>query len=213
MLEDDPTEFFAPNKRAKHKVPSMYNSSNPTQKRKSPVQKKKTAIAKRPKIAISSDSDGEDERNITQVPQHVEEEKLRRNPPHIVFITAMITKCSGCDFKFVAPEHHRLNDMLFKYQMFRKYPDGMGEIQTATTHSPAYFHSQDLGCLHELKELEKVEMKDLYISNKTMEGLDKCHIKELKKQRMWDALMTTWQNLIESNEVQVGFLNIAMTRS
>ena len=47
-------------------------------------------------------------------------------------------------------------------------------------------------------------MKDLYISNKTMEGLDKHHIKELKKQRMWDALMTTWQNLIESNEVQVG---------
>ena len=57
-------------------------------------------------------------------------------------------------------------------------------------------------------------MKDLYISNKTMGGLDKCHIKELKKQRMWDALMTTQQNLIESNEVQVGsFLNIAMTRS
>ena len=141
MLEDEPTEFFAPSKRAKHKVPNVYNSSNPTQKRKPPVQKKKTATGKRPKIAISSDSDSEDERNITQVPEHVEEEKLRRNPPHIVFITAMITKCSGCNFKFTAPEHHRPNDMLFKYQMFRKYLNGKGEIKTATTHSPAYFHS------------------------------------------------------------------------
>ena len=34
MLEEDPTEFFAPNKQAKHKVPNVYNSSNPTQKRK-----------------------------------------------------------------------------------------------------------------------------------------------------------------------------------
>ena len=92
--------------------------------------------------------------------------------------------------------------MLFKYQMFRKYLNGKGEIKTATTCSPAYFHSRDLGCLCALEELKKIEMKDLYISNKTMEGLDKCHIKELKMWRMWDALMTTWQNLIESNEVQ-----------
>ena len=34
MLEDDCTEFFAPNKRAKHKVLNVYTSSNPTQKRK-----------------------------------------------------------------------------------------------------------------------------------------------------------------------------------
>ena len=102
MLEEDPTEFFAPNKQAKHKVPNVYNSSNPTQKRKPPVQKKRQ-IEKRPKIAISSGSHSEDERNMTQVPPHVEEEKLRRNPPSIVFITSMIKKCSGCNFKFIAP--------------------------------------------------------------------------------------------------------------
>ena len=130
---------------------------------------------------------------------------MRRNPPQIVFIAAIIKKCSGCNFRFTAPECCRPNDMLFKYQMFRKYPNGRGEIDTATTHSPAYFHSHDLGCLHKLEELQKIQMKDLYISNQTMEGLDKHHIKELKKRRMWDALMTTQQNLIESNEVQVSY--------
>ena len=113
------------------------------------------------------------------MPQHVEE-KLR-NPPHIVFITSMIQKCSGCNFKFTAPECHRLHDMPFKYQVFRKYPNGKGEIKTATTHSPAYFHSWDLGCLHELEELQNVQLKDVYIPNKTMYGLHKWHIKEQKK--------------------------------
>ena len=88
-LEDDLTEFFAPNKKAKHEVPNVYNSSKPTQKRKPSVQKKKPT-GKRSKIALSSDSDSDNEGNMTQVPQRVEKEKLRRNPPHIVFITSMI---------------------------------------------------------------------------------------------------------------------------
>ena len=138
---------------------------------------------------------------MTQVPPRVEEEKLRRNPPNIVFITSMIKKCSGCNFKFTAPERHKPNDMVFKYQVFRKYPNGKGEIKTATTCSPAYFHSRDLGCLHELKELQNVQVKDVYIPNKTMDGLHKQHIKELKKQKMWDTLITTRENLIRANEV------------
>ena len=48
-------------------------------------------------------------------------------------------------------------------------------------------------------------MNDLYIPNKTMEGLHKQHIKELKKQHMWDAIIRTRQNIIESNEVEVGY--------
>ena len=71
--------------------------------------------------------------------------------------------------------------MVFKYQIFRKYPNGKGGIKTATTRSAAYFHSWDLGCLHELEELQNVQLKDFYIPNKTMEGLHKQHIKELKK--------------------------------
>ena len=46
-------------------------------------QFRKKPTGKRPKIALSSDSDSDNEGNMTQVPQHVEEEKLRRNPPHI----------------------------------------------------------------------------------------------------------------------------------
>ena len=93
----------------------------------------------------------------------------------------MIQKCSGCNFKFTVPECHKPNDMLFKYQVFRKYPNGKGEIKTAAIHSPAYFHSQDLGCLHELEELQNVQLKDLYIPNKTMDGLHKWHITKGKR--------------------------------
>ena len=71
-----------------------------------------------------------------------------------------------------------------------------GGIKTATSCSTAFFHSQDLGCLHELEELKNVQMNDLYIPNKTMEGLHKQHIKELKRQNMWDAIIRTRQNII-----------------
>ena len=44
------------------------------------------------------------DKNKEQVPEDFENEKINENPPHLVFITAMIKKCSGCDTKFTEKE-------------------------------------------------------------------------------------------------------------
>ena len=40
MIDMDPDHLFVPNKKAKHKVPQVFSSSNPTQKRKDKGQQK-----------------------------------------------------------------------------------------------------------------------------------------------------------------------------
>ena len=47
----------------------------------------------------SSEEDSECDEDKEQVPEDVEKEKINENSPHLVFITAMIKKCSGCDTK------------------------------------------------------------------------------------------------------------------
>ena len=39
--------------------------------------------------------------------------------------------------------------------------------------SPAYFHAQDVGCLHAIDEQADVEMDDIYMANETYFFIDK----------------------------------------
>ena len=119
------------------------------------------------------------------VPKHVEEQKLATNPPHIVLINALIQKCSGCNFKFTAPERCQPQDMVFKYLMYRLKPDGKGKMVPDTNRTPAYFHVRDLACLRHLEELKNIEMDGIYISNGALLTLTWLHIKFLKKHKMW----------------------------
>ena len=203
MMDMDPDDFFVPNKKAKHKAPQVFSSSNPTQKRKDQQQQKK-----KPKKACveisSSEESNEDLQQYTDVCKRVEEDKLQRNPPYIVFLRGLISKCSGCNFKFTAPQHRLPQDMVFKYMMFCKCLDGRGGEKECATRSPAYFHSGDLACLRELEELEDIQMKDIYITNNVFNNLSRRHIHELKKHRMWGPLIATCTSL---NQVKVQNLN------
>ena len=106
------------------------------------------------------------------VPDNKEREKLIHNPPHLVFLTSMIEKCQGCSKKFTKKDHETPNDLIFKYLMFRKWPDGKGGIVTNDTRTPGYFHAYDLGCLVRYKELEKITMKGIYMPNATFRSFN-----------------------------------------
>ena len=177
MLDAQQGQMFAPNKKAKHKVPDILSRSNLTQKRKhtdvktnngrktngKPNRMSKNS-RKRPCIEISdSDDTNNDDDVYGNVPKHVEGQKLATNPPHIVLINALVQKCSRCNFKFTAPERHRPQDMVFKYLMHRLKPDGRGKMVPDTNRIPAYFHLRDWAYLHHLEELKNIEMDGIYI--------------------------------------------------
>ena len=77
--------------------------------------------------------------------------------------------------------------MIFKYMMFCKYPDGNGGEKECATQSPAYFHHQNLACLHDLKVLEDIQMKDIYITNNVFKNLSKRHSQVEKVQNVGPA--------------------------
>ena len=62
-----------------------------------------------------------------------------------------------------------------------------------------YFHSKDLGCVRHIEELHFTELADIYMPNETTRTLQKEHINELKKCKMWDDLVCTRQQLIYMN--------------
>ena len=106
MLDAQQGQMFAPNKKAKHKVPDIVSSSNHTQKRMHTDVKKNNGrksngkaklksknSRKRPHIEISDSDDTDSDDDVYgNVPKHVEEQKLATNPPHIVLINALIQK-------------------------------------------------------------------------------------------------------------------------
>ena len=103
--EADKSQYFIPNKKAKHHIPKTFSISNPSQKRKKPqaTQQKKKVI----KVDTSDGESSEDEatnQNIA-VPSEKERQKLLTNPLQIVFITKVVNKCSGCNEFFEKEDH------------------------------------------------------------------------------------------------------------
>ena len=121
MIDMDADKFFEPSKQAKHKVPATYSDTNPQQ------QKHKSNKKKVNKDQNSSDSEEEERLKMFKaysiVPKEVEADKLLQTPPHLVMLTSMVMKCSGCEFKFKPYEHRKPNDMVCQYMMYCKWPD------------------------------------------------------------------------------------------
>ena len=79
-MEMNPNEFF-PNKRAKHKVPENFDSSNVVQKRKASNENKKNeAKKKKPNNAITSENDSEEEdEDMKKKKNKAKKQKRRKN--------------------------------------------------------------------------------------------------------------------------------------
>ena len=133
---------------------------------------------------------------MSLVPADKEREKLIHNPPHLVFLTSMIERCQGCKKEFSKTDHETPNDLIFKYLMFRQWPNGKGGIDTSDTRSAGYFHAYDLGCLVRYKELQNITTKGVYMPNSTFQSLTPDYIEKLKKSKMWDDIIDTRQKLM-----------------
>ena len=82
--------------------------------------------------------------------------------------------------------------------MVRQREDGRDMVENPYK-TLAYFHSKDLGCVRCIEELCFTELADIYMPNETTRTLQKEHINELKKHKMWDDLVHARQQLIYMN--------------
>ena len=133
------------------------------------------------------------------VPAGIEITKMDTNPLVLVFLNALMTECAGCELKFTHANRKKPNNMVFKYMMVCQREAGTGDMVENTYKTPAYFHSKDLGCVRCIEELRFTELADIYMPNETTRTLQKEHINELKKCKMWDDLVHTTQQLIYMN--------------
>ena len=150
--EADKSQYFIPNKKAKHSIPKTFSISNSSQKRKKAqaTQQKKKVI----KVDTSDGESSEDEatnQNIA-VPSEKERQKLLTNLSKLSFITKVVKKCSGCNEFFEKEDCKPPKDMLFMTRMHRIIPvkqKGQDKAKWVKIlkHTLVYFHMHDFACL------------------------------------------------------------------
>ena len=117
MLNMDPDRYFEPSKCACHRVPEVYSSTNPQQKKKGHKRRKRQDKENEDQFDNHDDNDDIDpvqKRNCLFeeydiVPARVEITKLNTNPPVLVFLTALMNQCAGCELKFTAADRNKPN--------------------------------------------------------------------------------------------------------
>ena len=201
LMESDPSKYFLANKRSSHKAPENPSKKNPTQQAQQAQQKQKrkaptkvTTKSKRsnPVYTSSSSDDDEDddEEDDLHVPQRLEDEKLRSNPPTLMFINDQITICSGCDIKFKPCHRKAPKNIIFKYNTYRMRKDKRtGQWVKNYRKSPAYYHALDMGCIRAVDGLRNHPRQDIYMDNKTFFALTDEHKKNLRKANFWDFIL------------------------
>ena len=219
----DNEDTFMPTRRAKHKVPKTFSSQNPSQKavhtdrgkeqtrkRKSPVmsssedderematQSTGRAARKRTtkKRHIETSDDGAEE---TEVPLALEQNKLKNNPPVLVRINRQIKSCFGCKGRFSADAFVAPNDLVFKLLAIRQRPVGDGTWVDNTFKTPAYFHSRDMACLRRVDPT--LDVTYIYMTNDTYFTLGDEHIRKLKRQKYWEAIVKN-RNYVSNSQL------------
>ena len=121
---------------------------------------KKTKRKKKELNSDSSEEDSECDEDKEHVPEDVEKENINENPPHLVFLTAMIKSVLDViQSSQRKKERKSPKDMVYKFLMFRNRPKGDGTWIKNNYRSSGYLHSIDLGCLRNLKELRYLEKR------------------------------------------------------
>ena len=99
-----------------------------------------------------------------RVNKDVERQKMNTNPPTYVWMKPMVKRCQGCRVLFDKSERKAPNDLIFRYQMIREYPDpnNPGQWKKTDKLANAYFHSRDLACLWQVPDLSNITGPHLY---------------------------------------------------
>ena len=94
--------------------------------------------------------------------------------------------------------------MVYKFLMFRSRPKGDGTWIKNNYRSPGYFHSVDIGCLRNLKDLRHLEKDDIYMGNEACFALSKEHTDELKQRKIWHYIKRSRAERINKSQMNSG---------
>ena len=185
---DADDEMIQPSNEPQQNLPSA------PQRRVQPKRKRKGRNRRYESHVESSTDEELEEYNGRRVPAEKEKKKMASNPPTYVLIWDRVKRCNGCRIEFSPFHRSAPNNLIFRYVTKREYPDPRMTGKWLVSDKPgnAYYHARDLHCLRRVRELENVQVDDLYIENKTFFQLSpehkqvlsrRGHLKPLKRAR------------------------------
>ena len=207
---EDPNDLaFMPSARAKHKAPAhdISNQEKPKKGKKVPKGGKKLPncssqgfnphyTEETPRPTQTQSLKKKDAREIDNpdthimVPDDINCDFVKANhvyyvvlSPHLKKSDKLITSCRGCNGKITLEEKKFPHNMVFQYRYYRKVPQGPPEQRTwvmSQDWKNCYFHARDMGCLHQLQELQNVDIPQVYMDNANFKALKAENICVLK---------------------------------
>ena len=118
--------------------------------------------------------------------------------PHLEKSDKLITSCRGCNGKITLEEKKFPHNMVFRYRYYRKVPKGPPEQRTwvmSLDRKNYYFHACDMGYLHQLQELQNVNIPQVYMDNANFRTLKPENICVLERKNHMEAIIETHEKL------------------
>ena len=204
-------EPFTPSKRAKHKAPR--HTRNARQGQEDDVDDEVIIVEKPDKVARRNPQRlhrGQNRRydnipvqlnpriNDTEekqlmVPDAVEKKFMKINRVCYVVLKKgnQVARCQGCKMPITEDDKGFPKNLMFLYRMRRWVPPpgDKGKWVLSKDRRNCYFHSEDLGCLRRIAELEQIQLDDLYMSNENFGRLLNENIQELEDRDHWVPIL------------------------
>ena len=136
--------------------------------------------------------------NNNDIPKDIEEEFLKANRVFYVVLSPrykksekQITYCCGCGGRIKLHEKRFPNNLVFRYRARHMVPENGNKNKWVMSQEcqNCYFHLGDLDCLHKHYELADIQIKDVYMDNKSFNMLKEENKEELRWRNHWDALI------------------------
>ena len=137
-------------------------------------------------------------------PHDIETEFMKANRVYYVVLqegyqnsTKMVTYCRGCKGPIRIADKKFLHNMVFKYKYYRKIPEDntLKKWVMSKDKCNCYFHARDMACLHQIEEIEDVEIPDVYMDNASFKRLKPENIHVLERKHHWDAIVENREKL------------------
>ena len=144
------------------------------------------------------------------VPQEIEAQFVKANRVHYVVLTEgyqkskkMVTYCRGCKGPIRIEDKKFPYNMVFRYKYYRKVPEDntLQKWVMSKEKLNCYFHARDMGCLHQIAEIENVEIPDVYMDNASFKRLKPENIHILERKHHWDAIVENREKLVRDGHL------------
>ena len=158
---------------------------------------------KQPNKQSTRDIDNPD--TDVMVPEEIEHDFVKGNhvyyvvlSPHLEKSDKLITSCRGCNDKITLEEKKLPHNMVFWYKYYRKVPQGPAEQRRwvmSRDRKSCYFHTCDMGCLHQLQELQNVDIPQVYMDNINFRAFKPENRCVLEQKNHMEAILETCEKL------------------